>query len=377
VTWVAVLVDCLGRIANHGSGPFWAARGGLVVAAEGEHQVDVGRWSIARSAVAIIPSRLRPGAQIRVVAPARSLAMISPDTRAVADRRLGSIGLKVTFGQHVESCDDFLSSSVAERVADLHDAFADPQVDGILTVIGGFNSNQLLPRTDYDLIAANPKVFCGFSDITALANAIYARTGLVTYSGPHFASFGMARHFDYTEAGFRACLFDTEPLQAQPAPGWSDDEWWLDQDHRQVEASTGWWVINPGRAEGTVVGGNQCTFNLLHGTEFMPDLDGSVLFLEDDATVKPWDFDRDLVSIIQQPGFDRVRALVIGRFQRASGMTRPLLEQIVTTKPELSRLPVVANVDFGHTTPFMTFPIGGTVQIVADPSDARLTITQH
>jgi muramoyltetrapeptide carboxypeptidase LdcA involved in peptidoglycan recycling len=325
----------------------------------------------------MIPSRLRPGAHIRVVAPARSLAMISPDTRAVADRRLASIGLKVSFGQHVESCDDLLSSSVAERVADLHEAFADPHVDGVLTVIGGFNSNQLLPRADYDLIAANPKVFCGFSDITALANAIYARTGLVTYSGPHFASFGMARHFDYTEAGFRACLFDTEPLQAQPAPGWSDDEWWLDQEHRQVEASTGWWVINPGRAEGTVVGGNQCTFNLLHGTEFMPDLDGSVLFLEDDATVKPWDFDRDLVSIIQQPGFDRVRALVIGRFQRASGMTRPLLEQIVTTKPELSRLPVVANVDFGHTTPIMTFPIGGTVEIVADPSDARLTITQH
>jgi muramoyltetrapeptide carboxypeptidase LdcA involved in peptidoglycan recycling len=246
-----------------------------------------------------------------------------------------------------------------------------------LTVIGGFNSNQLLRQIDYELIAANPKVFCGFSDITAFANAVYARTGLMTYSGPHYSSFGMARHFDYAEAGFRACLFDTEPLEVLPAPGWSDDEWWLDQDHRQVEISTGWWVINPGQAEGTVLGGNQCTFNLLHGTEFMPDLRGSVLFLEDDAAVKPWDFDRDLVSIIHQRGFDGVRALVIGRFQRASGMTRPLLEQIVTTKPELSRLPVVANVDFGHTTPIITFPIGGVAQVVADLNDPRLTITHH
>ena len=220
-------------------------------------------------------------------------------------------------------------------------------------------------------------MLCGFSDITALANAIYSRTGLTTYSGPHYSSFGMARHFDYTEAGFRACLFDSKPFEVHPAPGWSDDEWWLDQDNRRVETSTQWWVINPGQAEGTVLGGNQCTFNLLHGTKFMPDLDGSVLLLEDDEAVRPWDFDRDLVSIIQQPGFDAVRALVIGRFQRATEMTRPLLEQIVGTKPELARLPVMANVDFGHTTPIITFPIGGTVEVVADPRHPKLTITHH
>ena len=143
-----------------------------------------------------------------MVAPARSLAMIGDGTRSVADRRLSSIGLKVSFGQHVETSDDFVSSSVAERVDDLHEAFADPNVDGILTVIGGFNSNQLLRQIDYDLIAAHPKVFCGFSDITALQNAIYGRSGLVTYSGPHYSSFGMARHFEYTEASFRACVFD-------------------------------------------------------------------------------------------------------------------------------------------------------------------------
>ena len=152
--------------------------------------------------VALIPPRLRPDSHLRMVAPARSLAMIGDDTRSVADRRLDSIGLKVSFGQHVETSDDFVSSSVAERVDDLHEAFADPNVDGILTVIGGFNSNQLLRQIDYDLIAAHPKVFCGFSDITALQNAIYGRSGLVTYSGPHYSSFGMARHFEYTEADF-------------------------------------------------------------------------------------------------------------------------------------------------------------------------------
>ena len=75
--------------------------------------------------------------------------------------------------------------------------------------------------------------------------------------------------------------------------------------------STGRWVINPGRAEGTVLGGNQCTFNLLHGTEFMPDLDGSVLFLEDDAVVSRGTSTETLSPIIQPPGFDGVRARVI------------------------------------------------------------------
>jgi muramoyltetrapeptide carboxypeptidase len=106
--------------------------------------------------VAVFPTRLRSNSHIRIVAPARSLSMIGDDTRLVADRRLGEMGLKVSLGRHVETCDDFVSSPVAERVADLHKAFADRDVDGILTVIGGFNSNQLLRRIDYDLIAANP-----------------------------------------------------------------------------------------------------------------------------------------------------------------------------------------------------------------------------
>ena len=139
----------------------------------------------------------------------------------------------------------------------------------------------------------------------------------------------------------------------------------------------GWWVLNNGEAEGTILGGNLCTLNLLQGTAFMPTLEGSVVFVEDDDRVSPWDFDRDLLSLIQQPGFAGVRGVVIGRFQRASGMTRELLEQIVNTKQELSRLPVLANVDFGHTFPMITFPIGGTVHFNADAVDPGLEITRH
>lgn len=303
--------------------------------------------------------------------------MIGAETRAEADRKLAELGLRVSFGEHVSECDDFVSSSVASRLADLHAAFADPEVDAILTVIGGFNSNQLLTGIDYDLIAAHPKVLCGFSDITALSNAIYARAGLVGYSGPHYSSFGMKHHFDYTLDGFSWCVMGDEPFDLGPAPAWSDDPWYLDQEDRHLESGTDWWVLQEGKDAGTIVGGNLCTLNLLQGTAYMPDLSGAVVFAEDDSLAKPWDFDRDLVSLLQQPGSGGVTGLVIGRFQRESGMSRELLAQIVASKPELAGLPVIGNVDFGHTTPMATFPIGGTVEIHAVPSAPRVRIVSH
>src|SRR6202046_5394965 len=325
----------------------------------------------------VVPPKLRSGSSVRVVAPSRSLAMIPGAARAEADKKLAALGLQVSFGEHHEECDDFVASSVAARLADLHAGFADPGVDGILTVIGGFNSNQLLAGIDYSLVAARPKVLCGFSDITALSNALYARTGLVGYSGPHYSSFGMKQHFGYTQAGFQACVMEDGPITVVPSPAWSDDTWYADQENRHLESASGWWVLQEGDAAGTIVGGNLCTLNLLQGTPFMPPLGGSVVFAEDDAQVRPWDFDRDLVSLLQQPAFAGVRGLVIGRFQQATGMTRDLLTQTVASKPGLAGLPVVAHDDFGHTAPAFTFPVGGTVEVHAVRSAPGLTITSH
>jgi muramoyltetrapeptide carboxypeptidase LdcA involved in peptidoglycan recycling len=321
--------------------------------------------------------KLRHGSSVRVVAPSRSLAIIGSEVRELAGLRLTALGLTLSFGENVEVIDEFSSSPVSARLADLHTAFADPSVDGVLTVIGGFNSNQLLSGIDYDLVTAHPKVLCGFSDITALSNALYAKTGLVSYSGPHYSSFGMKLHLEYTVAAFRACLMDQTVMELTPSPTWSDDEWWADQDNRKLDDNSGWWVLQEGEAEGTIVGGNLCTFNLLQGTPFMPGLEGAIVFVEDDSQVKPWDFDRDLVSLLQQPAFSGASGLVIGRFQRATRMTRELLTQIVRSKPELAHLPVLANVDFGHTTPTITFPIGGTARLRARHSEPRLAVMRH
>jgi muramoyltetrapeptide carboxypeptidase len=323
------------------------------------------------------PPKLRRGDTVRVLAPARSRALVlEHDHSALIDARFADMGLTLTYGRNVDERDDFDSSSVTSRVQDLHEAFADPGVAAIITVIGGFNSNELLPHLDWGLITANPKVLCGYSDITALHNAILAKTGLVTYSGPHWSSFGMRDHFEQTQQWFVDTLFDGGPVELRPAPTWTDDLWFLDQDHREQLPGDGWWSVQEGSAEGRIIGTNLCTLNLLQGTELMPPLDGAVLALEDDSTSNPVTFARNLTSLLQLPDAPRIRGLAIGRFQRESHMTRSLLEQIVANQPGLAGLPVLANADFGHTFPLATMPIGGTVALtVADNSN--LTITEH
>jgi muramoyltetrapeptide carboxypeptidase len=317
---------------------------------------------------------LRRGSHIRVIAPSRSLAMISADTRAVADRRLADLGLSISFGSHAEECDEFVSTSIDHRVSDLHAAFADPTVDGILTVIGGYNSNQLLPEIDWDLIAANPKIFCGYSDITALTCAIHAHTGLVTHSGPHYSTFGMEQHFDTTLRHFVDALFRPQRRIVEHTTAWTDDAWFIDQHDRTLRPTDGPWVLHPGTAAGTLIGGNLCTFNLLHGTDHMPSLESSVLFLEDDYLSFPEIFDRDLTSLSQQPDFDGVRAILIGRFQPSVDMTRAKLQHIVDTNDRLARIPIVANLDFGHTDPIMTIPVGGRAWLDATEDRCQLEV---
>ena len=325
----------------------------------------------------MIPAKLKPGDEIRVVSPAVSLSFIPEEQRRLARERWERLGLRCSFSANSWVMDRFDSSPVEARISDLHEAFADPGVKGMLTTLGGYNSNGLLDRLDYGLIRANPKVLSGFSDITALATAIYARTGLVTYSGPHFSTFGMLHGLDYTLEFFERCLMQEEPFEVPPADHWSDDPWYADQEDRDLVPNPGYEVIQEGEAEGRLLGGNLGTLSLLFGTSFMPDLEGSVLLLEDDEEIQPVHFDRLLQSLIHQPNFEGVRGIVIGRFQRASGMDLETLSAIIESKRELDGMPVVANASFGHTTPGFTFPIGGHGRLRADGDAVELFVDVH
>ena len=325
----------------------------------------------------MIPNKLKAGDEVRVIAPSRSMTILGEDCKKIATERLEALGLKVTFGKHVMEADpDYMCASRDARVEDLNEAFRDENVKAILTVIGGFNSNQLLDYIDYEAIKNNPKIFCGFSDITALSNAIYAKTGVVTYSGPHYSSFGMLKGFEYSLEYFKKMFFQDEEFEVVASKEWSDEPWFIDQENRHFEANEGIYVINEGIAEGDIAGGNLCTLNLLQGTEYMPDINNKVLFIEDDEMAGPiflMEFDRNLQSLMHMPEFKTVKAIVCGRAQKGSCMTKEKWFKIFD-KPELKNIPIIGGVDFGHTTPIITFPVGGHAKVEATKEGAKLFI---
>lgn len=323
----------------------------------------------------IIPQKLQKGDKVMIVAPSRGLKIIGQDTRKIATERLQKLGLTVEYAPHTtdDNWNMMGSSSIADRVDDIMTAFKDKSVKAIFTIIGGFNSNQIIPHLDYDVIRQNPKIICGFSDITALLAAIEAKTGLEVYYGPHFSSLGMKKGCEYTLEYMEKMLFNDEAVKVEPAAEWSDDLWFIDQENREFIKNEGYWTIHAGNAEGTIKGGNLCTFNLLLGTEYRPAFaKDTILFVEDFETTNPTAFDRDLQALCYQPDFKNVKALVIGRFQKKSEISREILEFIINNKPELKDLPVIANVDFGHATPILTIPLGGHVKL----ENGKLTLSK-
>ena len=327
----------------------------------------------------MIPQKLKAGDEVRIIAPSRSMAIIGEDSKEIATKRLEELGLKVTFGKYVDEVadNDYMIASAENRAKDLNDAFADKNVKAILTVIGGFNSNQILDLIDYEMIKQNPKIFCGFSDITILSDAIYTKTGLVTYSGPHYSSFGMLKGFEYELEYFKKMFFQEDEFEIVSSEEWSDDPWFIDQEKREFIKNDGMFVINEGQAEGEIVGGNLGTLSLLKGTEYMPSIENKVLFIEDDEGTGAnflMEFDRELQSLIQQPKFETVKALVLGRAQKPCNMTKEKWTKMIKNKPELKNIPVIAGADFGHTTPIFTFPVGGYAKLEAKEGKLKLMI---
>lgn len=309
----------------------------------------------------IIPKKLNVGDEIRIISPSSSIERTGGiEANKVAEERLHRIGLEVSFGKHILENDVLDSASIESRVEDLHQAFSDDRVKGILTTIGGFNCNELLPHLDYDLIKANPKVFCGYSDITALNNAIYARTGLVTYSGPHYTSFKMKELQKYQTESFNDVLMCSGKHRLIASEFWRDDPWYLPNYTPSIRSGE-WQVYSKGVASGTSIGGNIGTFNLLQGTKYQPTEEKVIGFaeLEEDGDFR--DFTRGLASFLQV--YPKPQALLIGRFPQETEMTQERLLTILEKYSILKEIPVMYDMDFGHTQPIMTFPIGQVITV--------------
>ena len=317
---------------------------------------------------------------IQVISPSGTLNLESSVFKIAKDNFQELFGIKIEYSKNSGKPDIYGSSSLKQRLDDLHNAFRNKKVKGIICLTGGYNVNDLLKYIDWKIIKSNPKPIIGSSDITVLINSIYSKTGLITYFGPNYFKFGMKIGLDYTLDYFKKCLIFNDEYIINSSKDWSSDKWYRDQENRNFYKNKGMVVINKGKARGVVVGGNLCSLNLLQGTEFMPSLKNSILLIEDDDLAGDncfGEFSRNLQSLLHLQEAKFIKGVILGRFQPNSQMDIKKIKYIINSKKELKNIPVIANVDFGHTDPMLTLPIGGTIEVIAKSGKPVIKIINH
>ena len=331
----------------------------------------------------IKPPRLRLGDTVGILSPSWGGAGAHPHRVERGVKHLESLGFKVKIGPHALNQRGFVSDTAENRASDLHEMFVDPDVRAIVAAIGGDHSCHLLPLLDFDVIRANPTVLMGFSDVTVLNVAVWAKTGLVTFNGPmlltDFAEY--PRMLEYTEKSFLNTLNRAEPIGViQPSRWWTEEflDWSQKKDlerARQLEPTDGPVWLREGYAEGPLIGGCISSLQHLRGTEYWPDFRDAILFLETSegkpspATVDGILMDYENMGILRQ-----VRGLLFGRPMRYSQSEKQELHRVILDRTSTYTFPIVAEMDFGHTSPQFVLPIGCSVQI--DTLNRRIEILE-
>ncbi len=306
--------------------------------------------------------RLQPGMTVGLITPA-SNAPENEDIRFAADV-VRSLGFKVKESRHLYARNQYLAGTDAQRAADVNDMFSDKSVDAIFCMRGGYGTPRILPLLDYKTIGKNPKVLLGYSDITALHNAIHQRTGLVTFHGPIAGQ----NFTDYTYAEFNKVMMQAQhPVALGEAPPFDAAPGRVERDNR-ITTFVG------GRARGRLIGGNLTLIASVMGTPFQPDFRDAILFLED-VHEAPYRIDRMLTQLWLAGVFDQVAGVVLGKFTDAGtdGNTFSL-EQVFEQRFGQLKVPVVRGLMIGHVKDQTIVPVGGQAEL--DGDSGRLTLTE-
>lgn len=321
------------------------------------------------------PQRLRPGDTIGIVSPSwyGGAAFAHRVERGVA--QLAALGFKTKFAPHALNAAGYVSDTPQHRADDIHAMFADPEVRAIIATIGGDHSCHLLPLLDWRLIRASPKIFMGFSDITVLNVAIWTLTGLVTFNGPSLMTdwAEYPRMPEYAEKYALRAIASPEPIGVvDPAPWWTDEflDWETQADlvrPRERRPTSGWRWLRGGRAEGILVGGCLESLQHLRGTRFWPDWREAILFIEtSEEKPSPATVDGMLMDYANMGVLAQLRGLLVARPFGYADEERARLHQVILERTKGFDFPVVADMDFGHTTPIFTLPIGCRAVIDGD-----------
>ncbi len=302
----------------------------------------------------IIPDKLKLGDTIGVVAPSNPIIEDNIEELEKARKIVEKSGFQVKYAKNVFSNTNHYSSTPQEKAEDMNEMFCDKEVKMIWCAKGGNNSNTIFEWLDYELIKQNPKIICGYSDITSITNIITAKTGLVTFNGTNFKTIATDEtNYSYQEAIKRLV------------------EGSLELGRKKEEYKT----IQEGQAEGELIGGNlNCLHSLVSGTYHIDFVD-KILFIEDLGMESNPAMESHFIAHMKQNNvFDQIKGLWIGNYEHESNIS---LEQIVIdVLGKDYDFPIIKSNNFGHIETKTVIPIGAKAKIDTNKSQKIELIEQ-
>ncbi len=318
----------------------------------------------ARAVSAAQPRRVLPAA----LAAGDTVALVSPSSPVderlnlqLAREAMEALGFRVRTGPHYDARRGYLAGTDAQRADDLNAMFADRTVKAIVCVRGGWGAARILPLLDYAAIRANPKILLGYSDITALHNALLAKAGLVTFHGP--VASGSWNRFNADQ--FRRMFLQRELIEYRNPVEQGDEL--VPRDNRTL-------TITAGKARGELIGGNLTVLSALAGSPYLPDFSGRILFLEDVGEA-PYRIDRMLTTLKLMGALDRIAGFVFGQCtdcDPGEGFGSLTLDQILDDHIKPLRIPSYRGALIGHIREQFIVPVGGKVELDADAGTLRM-----
>ena len=300
----------------------------------------------------MLANKLNYGDTIGVVGVSNSLALNNRfEDFKRAEKLLISKGFKIKFGKYIK--EDYYGScgTRKQKAEDMMNMFKDNEVKAIICLAGGQTCNTFIDLLDYEEIKKHPKILVGYSDITVLLQAIYKKTGLVTFCGPDFISFGT----EYAEEQYQ--VFEDAFVNKK-----------LDKFNNGKKN-----VIKKGNAEGKIIGTNLGCMMYLLGTEYLPDMQDNILFIESYKT-SPNECQRRFAHLKQYGIFDKIKGIVVGYnydLQKDEN-TYPQMEDILLEYSKKYNFPIVKCNDFGHKIVNSVIPIGGFCKIDCENEEVEI-----
>ena len=289
----------------------------------------------------LLPSKLKIGDTIGIVAPSSPIIGNNIEELNRAKEIVERSGFKVKYSKNIFSNTNGYSATAREKAEDINTMFADKEVKMIWCAKGGNNSNSTFEYIDYELIKKNPKIICGFSDITSITNMITEKTGLITFSGTNFKTIAT----DETDFSYKQALsrFVDGNLEFGP-----ENEEYI--------------TIQEGKATGELIGGNLSLTRGMVAGKYSLDFTDKILFLEELGFETDPEATSNNVYYMKQNGvFDKIKGLWIGNYEHESGIS---LEKIILDVLDGEyKFPIIKSNNFGHIERKTVIPIGKKTEI--------------